>query len=490
MTLLSTQIAIVAAGPTGLAAAITAAENDLDVMVFEKAAFPGGTANMGMGPFGVESRMQKELMCGPTKEEAFKVMMEHVHWDVDARLVHDYFWKSGETIDWLENMGVVFDRPTKYYPGAYETWHVVKPEGGGVPGPRAASAMTRVMYNRAVELGVKFYFNTAVKSVKKNDDGVICGIPAENINGEEFDVDAGAVMVCCGGFGNNTEMINKYTDHTDGEDIFGFKIPGITGDGLRMVWAAGGGHSHMEMERTLGNEIYNAGDFESKMLFCQPSALIVNRQGYRVMDEEEIKNGAVASNVISRQYKRDVFLIIDDALLRHFRRNGMDIGSSVIRGDYSGQFTEDVADAAIKYPESVFITDSLEELAEKLGIDKETLLDTVEEYNSCCECGYDDLFLKKHKYLHPLTGKKFYAMRMSSGAYGSLGGIKVNHKLEVLTDDWEVIPGLYAGGSDVCDLYRGTYCYLLGGNTMGFAVNSGRMAAENMVDYVTGKESA
>lgn len=484
MTALSTQIAIVAAGPTGLAAAITAAENDMDVMVFEKGAFAGGTANMGMGPFGVESRMQKELMCGPTKEEAFKVMMEHVHWDVDARLVHDYFWKSGETIDWLEDMGVVFDRPTKYYPGAYETWHVVMPEDGGVPGPRAASAMTKVMYNHAVELGVKFYLETTVKSIKKNDDGAVCGIIAEGPNGEEYDVEAKAVMVCCGGFGNNSDMINEYTVHTDGKDMFGFKIPGITGDGLRMVWAVGGGKSHMEMERTLGNEIPNVGEFESRHIIEQPSALFVNSKGYRIIDEEEIKNGAVAANMIFRQPGHCIFMIIDDSILKHFRRNGVDMGSSVFRGDMTKQFLGEVEEAAEKYPDTVFIADSLEELAEKMGVDEDTFLETVEDYNDSCDCGWDDLFLKNHKYLHPIVGKRFYAMKMLSGAYGSVGGIKVNHKLEVITDDFEVIPGLYAGGSDVCDLYKGTYCYLLGGNTMGFAVNSGRIAAENMVDYV------
>ncbi len=484
MTSLKTQIAIIAAGPTGLAAAITAAESDMEVMVFEKGAFAGGTANMGMGPFGVESRMQKRLMCGPTKEEAFEVMMDHVHWDVDAQLVHDYFWKSGETIDWLEDMGVEFDRPTKYYPGAYETWHVVKPEDGSEPGPRAASAMTKVMYNHAVELGVKFYLETPAKSIKKDEDGRVCGLIAESASGETYDVTADAVLICCGGFGNNSEMINKYTEHTDGVDMFGFKIPGITGDGVRMAWEAGAGKSHMEMERVCSNEIPNVGEFVSRHLFSQPSCVIVNRQGYRIIDEEQIKNGAVAANAIARQQNKEAWLIIDDSILKHFRRNGMDMGSSVFRGDFTKQFAEEVVEAAEKYPNTVFIADSLEELAEKIGIDENTFLETIEDYNDGCDCGYDDLFLKNRRYLHPLVGKKFYAMRMSCGAYGSLGGIKVNHKLEVITDDFKVIPGLYAGGSDVCDLYKGTYCYLLGGNTMGFAVNSGRIAAENMVEYV------
>ena len=60
----------------------------------------------------------------------------------------------------------------------------------------------------------------------------------------------------------------------------------------------------------------------------------------------------------------------------------------------------------------------------------------------------------------------------------------MNYKLEVEDDNYQKIDGLYAAGSDVCDLYAGTYLYDLPGNTMGFAVNSGRMAAENATDYV------
>ena len=101
-----------------------------------------------------------------------------------------------------------------------------------------------------------------------------------------------------------------------------------------------------------------------------------------------------------------------------------------------------------------------------------------------CDENYDDDFGKNRNYLHPLTGKKFYALEFRCNAYGSLGGIKINHNYEVITDDYKVIPGLYAAGTDVCDIYNGTYYYYFPGNTMGFAVNSGRMAGENAADYV------
>lgn len=41
--------------------------------------------------------------------------MNFVHWRVDARLVRDYYWKSGSTIDWLEDMGVQFHSVSRAY---------------------------------------------------------------------------------------------------------------------------------------------------------------------------------------------------------------------------------------------------------------------------------------------------------------------------------------------------------------------------------------
>jgi len=108
---------------------------------------------------------------------------------------------------------------------------------------------------------------------------------------------------------------------------------------------------------------------------------------------------------------------------------------------------------------------------------------TVETYNQTCAKGYDDLFNKAHRYLRPLKTPKFYAGRHFSSAYGTLGGIKINHKTEVLDKDWHVIAGLYAAGTDACTIYGDSYVFILPGNTMGFALNSGRIAGENAAEY-------
>jgi fumarate reductase flavoprotein subunit len=132
----------------------------------------------------------------------------------------------------------------------------------------------------------------------------------------------------------------------------------------------------------------------------------------------------------------------------------------------------------------VFVADSLEELADKTGIDPDGLKATVDEYNEYCEKGFDPIFNKSHKLLRPIKTPRFYAGKQLPGAYGSLGGIKINHKAEVLDKDWKKIPGLYAAGTDACSIYGDTYVFVLPGNTMGFALNSGRIAGENAAEYI------
>jgi len=151
MSPLKTDIVVVAAGPAGLAAAISAAEKGAGVIVFEKGATTGGTGNMGMGPLGIESRHTRAKQFRPTRDEAFEIFMDYTHWRVDAKLVRAYLNKSADTIQWLEDMGVEFEEPASYFPTAFPTWHLVKPATGR-PGPMASAAMMKIMTDKAKEL--------------------------------------------------------------------------------------------------------------------------------------------------------------------------------------------------------------------------------------------------------------------------------------------------------------------------------------------------
>ena len=91
MKQMQADVIVVAAGPAGLAAAITAAENDLKVLVFEKSNTSRGAANMGMGPLGINTSIQRSTFNDISVPYALNKHMEYTHYRVDAALVSRYF---------------------------------------------------------------------------------------------------------------------------------------------------------------------------------------------------------------------------------------------------------------------------------------------------------------------------------------------------------------------------------------------------------------
>lgn len=485
-------VIVVAAGLSGLAAAIAAKENGAEkVVVFEKANTTGGAANMGMGPLGVGSSIQKMQMISLTPGEAFRKHMYYTHYRVDARLVRDYYFKSGETIDWLMDMGVeflgvqrAFSAPenTRAYSDGEFTWHVVKPEGGGPPGPRCCATMIKKMTEYANELEIEFHMETPVHTIIM-EDGKAVGVKAKNAAGEEVEARAKAVIIATGGFGDNPQMIKEETGLDFGKTIFNFAIPGMKGDGLQMAWKAGAGKVPCIME-IMYQLPDNMNHFILDGAFRQP-CLWVNRNGSRFMPEDQIGNTTFTGNAIATQPGHVAFSIFDQKLLRRYKKKGPDIVSHVHPHDLYDHFDEQwERDLEAGY-EPITQADSIEELAEKAGIDVEGLVQQVEEYNEMCEMKFDELFEKDRAYMQPIEKGPFYCCRQNVGAYGSLGGVNINHKTEVMTEESKVIPGLYCAGTDACNIYGDSYPFILSGNTMGFCLNSGRIAGENAVDYAT-----
>lgn len=483
-------VIVVAAGLSGLAASIAAAEKGASVVVFEKSNTTGGAANMGMGPLGIGSSIQKQHMVSLTPGEAFRKHMYFTHYKVDARMVRDYYFKSGDTIDWLMEMGVEFagvqrafsaDEATRPYSDGEFTWHVVKPEGGGMPGPRSASAMTKKMTERAVELGVEFMFETPVYKIIM-EDGKAAGVMAKNINGEETEARAKAVIIATGGFGENPEMIKELTGYEFGKTIFNFAIPGMRGDGLKMAWEAGAGKTKPSME-LMYQLPDNMNHFILDGAFRQP-CLWVNRNGQRFMPEDQIGNTTFTGNAITSQPGMVAYSIFDSRLLKKYKKKGPDMISHVHPHDLYDHFDEQwERDLEAGY-EPIAQADTIEELAEKAGIDVAGFVAQVEHYNEMCEAGHDEIFEKNRNYMQPIEKGPFYCCRQNVGAYGSVGGILINHKTEVMDQDSIVIPGLYAVGTDACNIYGESYPFILSGNTMGFCLNSGRIAGENAASSI------
>ena len=487
MKQIETDVAVVAAGPAGLAAAVTAAEQGARVVVLEKSATTGGTGNMGMGPFAVGSKLQKVKNISLSKEEAFKIWMDYTHWRVDARLVSDYINKTADTIDWLEDMGVVWYDVIAYVKGSHFTQHLVKPSSGARPGPQAASTMYKIMTERASDLGVKFFLETPGKKLIK-ENGRVTGVIAEDKNKEEIEIKAKAVILATGGFGDNPEMIKKYTGYEWGKDIFNHRGPGLVGDGIRMAWEVGAGMEGLNIEMTCGvmTEEPTPGQSRTSFptvsgAFSQPN-LLVNLLGERFMNEESSGNPTFTGNAVIRQRNHVAWRIFDSATARYYEEVGFDwinyMNPAPKVHNFKAEFEE-----TYKESKNVFAANSLEELAERAGIDINGLKKTVEEYNKACDTGHDDIFHKSNAFLKPIKEAPFYAGRLVPGGYGTLGGIKINYKTEAVTDNYDPIPGLYAAGTDANSIYADSYIFIFPGNTMSFAINSGRIAGENAAKY-------
>jgi fumarate reductase flavoprotein subunit len=482
MKQLKTDIVVVAGGTAGLAAAIAAAEGGADVIVLEKAATTGGAGNMAFGPFAVESRLQRLKQIAINREEAFKIHMDYTHWRVDARLVKAFIDKSAGTITWLEDMGVEFYDVSCHNPGFPFTWHIIKGVAGSVEQPGLGSYMIKVMTDRAKTLGVEFHFRTPAQRIIK-EGGRIVGVTAEDDSGEEIKVDTKCAIVATGGFGDNPAMIKKYTGYEYGRDLFSTRIPGLTGDGIRMAWEVGAAPTEMIMHLT-PLRVPELDDFSLESFSFRQPNLIVNLAGERFMNEETMGNPTFVANAVSRQMKRCGFIIFDETTRKHYEEKGLDIPPDGV-ATFANPDIKDtgVMEALDRGSENIFSANSLKELAEKTGIAHNILQATIDIYNKACETGRDELFHKNARYLRPIKKPRFYAGRLFPGAIGSLGGIKINHRTEVLNKDHEVIPGLYAAGTDANALYGDSYAFVLPGNTLGFALNSGRIAGENAAKY-------
>ena len=111
--------------------------------------------------------------------------------------------------------------------------------------------------------------------------------------------------------------------------------------------------------------------------------------------------------------------------------------------------------------------------------DIKELRNTIDEYNTACDQGFDPVFNKDRKYLLPLRTAPYYAIKFESVLLNTFGGIKINEKMEVVDNEDNPIPGLYAAGVDTGGWVSQTYCVTLPGMAFGFAINSGRIAGEN-----------
>jgi fumarate reductase flavoprotein subunit len=216
-----------------------------------------------------------------------------------------------------------------------------------------------------------------------------------------------------------------------------------------------------------------------------PFTLWVNKRGERFTDESTGYHVFESVNAIMRQPDKACFTLMDTRIRQYFEQKGLKLSWRTAGGAESGGIASELENAfrAGVKEGNVKISKSWDEIAAWIGADPGTLKSTIEQYNSSCHRGYDELFAKERKYLLPLDTAPYYSIKGLAVILDTIGGVRINERMEVLDTQNNPIPGLYAAGVVTSGWESEIYCSELSASAFGFAINSGRIAGENAFNF-------
>lgn len=447
-------VIIVGAGGAGLTAAVTAAEEGANVIVLEKSGVVGGNSLMTMnGINAVDSSIQlaNDEYVAEAPEGGFKdltlSMNESALADypeaetTDEAMLDTYVANSGELIDWLVDKGMEFEVAFAEDPrnSTVNYWLLM---GGGnfETAPKVINLLNEEL--KALS-NVHLYLNTEVTSITTDEEGVVTGVVATTPDGEK-DFSASSVVLCTGGFNANKAMIAKERPDLV-NTVIGVRAP-TTGDGLVMAEELGAATINLDVMNTFPNFMVDYGMVMAEML-----------PGGETIDCIYVDQDA-------KRFTAEGFMVAN-ALLANEK--------SFVVFDESGM--NDALQAAL-HAGVVQQADSIEELAEQLGIGGEALAATVEAFNEDMADGVDDEFGRQNGSVDPLEAP-FYGYQFGVGTHYDLGGLVTNPSTQVLNEEGEIIPGLYAA-DEVVGSYQGTF--RVDGSGIGESLVFGRVAGKKV----------
>ncbi len=476
---LEADVVCIGGGACSLSATLTAGMAGASVIVFEKQSEFGGMTNWAEGMFAVESRWQRKMKLPYTVEERFKVHMESTHWEANPRLVRTFMEKTADTIEWLEGLGCEFEGVVAHYPGGPFVWHVFKHTFGVTEAP-GRELVIKLVGKAKERSNIRLFLDTRVKGIAK-ENGKITGVIAEDKEGNSIKVTCKAVVCATGGYGDRREWVEKYCKA--GKHIKTFMEAQQTGDAIQMAWdvgAAADGMGVMQAFTFMPDEMVNT---QLMAAALQPN-LWINQRGDRFCDESIVATFPEITNQLSRQPNASALNLMDANMMNRLKNQGLQftLGEYLEPGSKLNNIDGEI-ERGVK-ENKVIQANSINELAEKLGIETKVLKATVDEYNECCDGNRDFLFAKDYRYLNSVKEAPFYALKLGVIIGITEGGIKINHRAEVIDEDFNVIPGLYAGGCAAGGMVGEAYIIVTSGGSLSFAVNSGRMAGESILEYL------
>jgi tricarballylate dehydrogenase len=466
----SWDVIVVGAGNAATCAALSAKEQGASVLMIEKAPFDerGGNSLFTAGGFrfvhdGIED-LRTDILDDMTPGEYDSIgnlpphsydkyiedIMRVTENNADEDLATILAGQSRETMRWLRGHKLrfipMFGRQSFKIDGKHHFYGGVNIEavGGGW-------GLVDQLMQAAERENIEVKYETALVDLLHDQKGNITGVCAKGPDGY-VEYGAKAVILACGGFQANPEMRVRYLG--PGWELC--KVRGTrynTGDGINAALRIGaqpfGGWSTCHAVQW----DYSAPPFGDRVILdnyqkhSYPIGIVVNMEGKRFIDE-----GADMRNYTYAKYGREVMKQPMRAAVQIFDAKTIDN----VRDEYR---IREVTKAE---------ANSIEELAEKLDIDVESLKQTIAEFNAACQPGeYNPSILDgvgtkgitppKSNWALPIDTPPYSGFMVTCGITITFGGLRIDTDGNVLDLVDKPIPGLYAAGELVGGLFYQNY---------------------------------
>ena len=262
-----------------------------------------------------------------------------------------------------------------------------------------------------------------------------------------------AVVLATGGFGSSDEKLQRYANFFDVDrPVTRFSVPSDTGDAIDMLQELGVEPAPNRLFVSFFGPAHHPYSYSLYRLIEEPTNLSVDLNGVRWQDES---GGLFMGRInIAGHPKECTWNIFSQANVDGIFRKFLLDPSLSDEIDCYRHYQEDLdRETTYKVP-AVVKADTIEELAEKLGMDAAVLTRTISEYNRFCRQKKDEQFGKDPKFLVSRDAGPFYAVYAQRFSEAAMGGLMVNADCQVLRNDGSPIPGLYGVGDATSAMHR------------------------------------
>jgi succinate dehydrogenase/fumarate reductase flavoprotein subunit len=457
-------VVVIGSGGAGLIAALTAHDNGARVVVVEAESVVGGASRLSAGMLmGAGTEVQRAAGLNDDPEGLYQEYMLANQYLIKPGIVHRMAFESGPGIDWLAELGVRFF-PDVMQGGGERVARSHVPEAVDQVG---GQHIVDVLHQQARQRGIEIALGNRVDRLLERD-GVVVGV---GIGEDEYE--AAAVVLATGGFGANKELIAKHLPSmTKYLDLLFYIGPDSSrGEGIGLASEVGGNFVGEDVFQPLLTPAIDTREFDA---YLPGWVMLLGPAGRRFCDETAPYGqtyGLVkaAGDVVYGIFDAQTMADNGSPELPTFKPE-FPPGSPMPAHIYSKDGLERLLASG-----GLLRADTLEELAERLGLPVDAVVGSVARYNDFAAAGHDRDYRKPARFLRGVHAPPFYGMPIRPSTMGFTSfGVEIDDEGRVMDPCARPIEGLFAAGECTGGVL-GTR-YLGSGNMWASCIVFGRLA--------------